>query len=185
MIHRNHNHWRPGTPDTDATAALREHGGWSMQCGLYKLIADSLVSPRVASQGDELLLLVELTAQGEGTAAPSDLTVELWRGDELRDRQQRAITKADRGSWTAAVRLSWGDRGAASSRLMCRVMLDGHEVFRRLLLIAELGVDAQGKLAPASDRPASAATMIAYERALAAQLGNRQLFLAVWDVVQE
>jgi hypothetical protein len=77
------------------------------------------------------------------------------------------------GSARVAVRLRWGKRPGASSRLICRVALDGQQVGRWTVLLMPDTVDAQGRLQTETARPASEATRLAYESAFRALLdGN-------------
>ncbi len=90
--------------------------------------------------------------------------MELWRGDRLRDRFQKPLEDATGGCWSYAFRLTWCASSPGSSRLIARVLLDGAEVARSAILLGRPDVDAQGRFADIATRPASAATLLSFER---------------------
>jgi hypothetical protein len=117
--------------------------------------------------GDELILWLEAWTG----RLPHELAVELWRGDQLRDCWTWQLERGARLS--QALRLRWGNAGG-SSRLTCRVLIDGREVARRTALVAPGTFDAQGRFAedPAGQR-ASPATLLAFSDEFQRQLGCR------------
>jgi hypothetical protein len=114
--------------------------------------------------GDELILWLEAQAG----RLPHGLAVELWRGEQLRDRWTWQLVRG--ASLSQALRLRWGEAGT-SSRLTCRVLIDGREVARRTALMAPGAFDAQGRFAddPSAQR-ASPATLLAFGDELQRQL---------------
>src|SRR5262249_15686753 len=100
----------------------------SIRCGLYRIAPEGAARAGLVRPGDELVLWVEAPAY-VGTRW---LLVELWRGDRLRDRWGQRL---ERGAGRNVVfRLCWGE-GGSSSRLTCRVLLDGREVARQTALL--------------------------------------------------
>jgi hypothetical protein len=98
----------------------------------------------------------------------SELIVELDRGDELRHRLRQPVDWS-RGPGCVALRLHWGARPGASSRLTCRLTLDGLAVGERTVLLLPDAVDAQGRFR-SGGAAASANTRLVCERAFQALL---------------
>src|SRR5262249_15958623 len=92
------------------------------------------------------------------------VTLELYRGDQLRDTQRVQLSEANER--TCVYRLSWGDTPGSSSRLTALVRIGGVEVARSEVLLGRPGVDAQGRLADPSEQPASERPLRAYQDAL-------------------
>jgi hypothetical protein len=112
------------------------------------------------------MLLVEIRPGGGLRRAASEVVVELDRGEQARHRLRRSV------DWSAgpaqlALRLRWGQRAEGSSRLICRVSVDGRPVGRSTVLLMPDSVDAQGRFREGERAaPPSAATRLAYARAL-------------------
>jgi hypothetical protein len=125
-----------------------------------------------AQAGDDLVLLVRVWTGATLTPPETELAIELYRGEELRDRR-RGILRASSVPYVRLLRLQWSGRTGASSRLTCRVRLGGQVVAERMVLLAA-GTDAQGRfISGAGGAPASAITRLAYDRALRALLDRR------------
>jgi hypothetical protein len=138
-----------------------ETGRQVLRCRLCLRTATGLTEAGVAGQDDELLLLLDPGRWVVGCA----VSVELWRGDCLRDRWTGTLTQP------GVLRMLRGNRVRASARLTCRVLLGGCEVFRRTVLLGRPVVDAQGRLPGGTESAASAATLLAYAEELQARLG--------------
>jgi hypothetical protein len=136
-------------------------------CRIYLLDGGRGQPATVAGPGDELLALVRVWPGARPMA--DDLTIELYRGDALRDRRRLSLPARARPH-VVALRLRWGDRAGASSRLTCRALLHGRVVAEDTVLLTG-GVDAQGRLAPgAAHTSASSRTRLVCEQALRALL---------------
>jgi hypothetical protein len=128
----------------------------SIRAGLYHLTPEGPSRAGLVRSDDGLVLLVEVVTGDH----PRELMVEFWRGDRLRDQWGRRLNAGERLS--LAFRLRWGAPGA-SSRLTCRILIDGRPVIRRTALLGEEPVDAQGRLANGiASRAASLATLLAF-----------------------
>jgi hypothetical protein len=128
----------------------------SVRCGLYRVGREGAGAAGLVGQGDEVVLWVEVRAGWRAR----ELVVELWRGDRLRDRGRLRLRRGV--SVSRLWRLRWGEAGG-SSRLTCRVLVDGREVARRAALLGPGAVDAQGRFAGgAPARGASPATLLAF-----------------------
>jgi hypothetical protein len=125
----------------------------------------------MARPDDELVLLVKIRAGSRARQAPGDLTAELWRGNRLRDRWRQQVSWAAGACARAAFRLRWNEGPGSSPRLTCRVLLDGHEVLHRTVLLGQPAVDAQGRFQGGVPAGASPATLLAFARELEANLG--------------
>jgi hypothetical protein len=133
-----------------------------LRCGVYRLGADGLVEASLIDPADEVLLVLR------PVGAVGVVTVEVWRGERLRHRWDGTVERP------TVLRLRRGTGAGASSRLTCRVLRAGREVFRRTLLQARVEHDAQGRLpADAAPPAASPATLLAYAEELAARLHER------------
>jgi hypothetical protein len=133
------------------------------RCAVYRVDDSRLGLASVVGPRDEALLLVRVGRGQTPLPAVAELTVELYRGDQLRD-QHRSVLPTAR-PYTLALRLRWGDRGG-SSRLTCRVLLNGRSAAQCEVLLAA-GADAQGRLPSGpSDTPMSDATRLTCEQAL-------------------
>jgi hypothetical protein len=131
----------------------------SVRWGVYVVEGNRLRRPGLVGPAEELVLLVAVTP------AAARLTVELYRGDRLRDRQEWAPA-ADAGEAVLAVRLGRSATWAGSSRLRCRLLLDGREVGERTVLLGPPAIDAQGRFAGSPGAAASDATRLACVRLL-------------------
>jgi hypothetical protein len=110
-------------------------------CQLLRM-SPSLTGPvHTARPGDELVLLVELPA----AVAVRVLAVELFRGADRRDGWE-CVVPSSAITTQRVCRLRWRDRPDASSRLTCRVHLDGRQIGEPSVLLVGSGVDAQGRL---------------------------------------
>ncbi|HKM55601.1 MAG TPA: hypothetical protein VJY33_19505 [Isosphaeraceae bacterium] len=149
----------PRYPAIDDQPRLR------VACGIYRVDEASLAAPGLAGPTDELLHLIDLTT--DPVRCPLrrnvELTVELWRGENLRDRFQHALMAGDRSRWTFAFRLARGASSPGSSRLIARILLDGIEVARSMVLLGRPDIDAQGRFRDGASRPASAQTLVSFE----------------------
>ena len=136
----------------------------SCRCGLYRITASGPQETGLIQSGEELVLAVEVRAGGQ----PREILVEFWRGDRRRDRWVHHLGPGDEEQ--RVFRLHWGEtRG--SSRLTCRVLIDGREVARRTALLGPGRVDAQGRLpSGAAVREVSAASLLAFAEELERQL---------------
>jgi len=114
-----------------------------------------IAAPGLTGSGDEVVLLVEV----DPDAAGRELAVDLLRGDERRGGWQGRVGT---DGVLVALRLHWDPARPASSRLICRVSLDGREVARRTVLLGQPTVDAQGRFAGNTPPNASNATVLAY-----------------------
>jgi len=107
---------------------------------------------------EKLVLLAVVTP-------PTRLTVELYRGDRLRDRQEWTPPHRD-GEAVFAVRLGRSATLLGSARLRCRLLIDGREVGQQTVLLGAPVIDAQGRLAGLPAGAPSEATRLAYVRLL-------------------
>jgi hypothetical protein len=128
---------------------------------------------------DKVLLLVGIEFQDdEGNRATIRTvceTVEVWRGDRLRHRLDRQLVLEPGRPQHEAFEINRGP-GPHSTRLICRLLIDGTEVARLSCLEARLEVDAQGRFEAAQGLRVSEATAVAYRnefaRLLRAPSGN-------------
>ena len=126
--------------------------------GVYVVEGQRLRRPALVRPAEELVLLVVVTP-------PTRLTVELYRGDRLRDRQEWTPPHRD-GEAVFAVRLGRSATRLGSARLRCRLLIDGREVGQRTVLLGAPVIDAQGRLAEPLAAAPSVATRLAYVRLL-------------------
>src|SRR5262249_28985851 len=126
---------------------------------VYVVEGDRLREPGLVGPEDELILLAAVTPSA------ARVTVELYRGDVLRDRRDLAPAAVN-GETVLAVRLGRSTNPAGSSRRRCRLLIDGLEIGRRTVLLDRPVVDAQGRLAGAPVAAPSEATRLAYVRLL-------------------
>jgi hypothetical protein len=143
----------------------------SVWCSIFRVTSEGLSAAGTVRPGDELALLVEVRAGLPARQPGSELAVELWRGDRLRDRQQQAVSWGTDATLRAAFGLGWSEGQGASVRLTCRVLLDGREVGRQAVLLGQPAVDAQGRFPDSAPPSASAATLLAFVRELEGHLG--------------
>jgi hypothetical protein len=138
----------------------------SIRAGLYRLTPAGPSRVGLVRPDDELVFSVEVVTGGR----PRKLIVEFWRGDRLRDRWGRRLNAGERLS--LAFRLRWSVP-RASSRLTCRIVIDGRQVLRRTALLGGEPVDAQGRFANGyAMRAASPATLQAFSDELRRQLDH-------------
>jgi hypothetical protein len=126
--------------------------------GVYVVEGQRLRRPMLVRPAEELVLLAVVTP-------PTPLTVELYRGDRLRDRQEWTPPHGD-GEAVLAVRLGRSATLRGSARLRCRLLIDGREVGQRTVLLGAPVFDAQGRLAELPADVPSEATRLAYVRLL-------------------
>jgi hypothetical protein len=140
-----------------------------VRCGIYRLTATGLERPSLVRPDDLLVLLIELGPTNEWHHNSCSLCIEFWRGDELRDRIECQIELKNGEAWSRAIRLCWRDR-AASSRLCCRVLLNGNCVTSCRALLGSMRIDGQGRFVEGWADGGSSATMVAYEQELERRL---------------
>jgi hypothetical protein len=107
---------------------------------VYVVEGQRLRKPGLVGPTEKLVLLVRVTP------APARIAVELYRGDQLRDRQEWTPQPID-GVAELAVGLGRSATLTGSSRLRCRLHVDGHLIGERTILLGRPAVDAQGRLA--------------------------------------
>jgi hypothetical protein len=137
-----------------------------IRCGIYRIGPEGLSKPGLVRSDDELVLLIEIDPGGRARPGEGNLTVELWRGDRLRDQRQFRLRRASDGRTALALRLDWGRGQGGSARLSCRVRLDGREVARPEVLLGQPAIDAQGRFRDDTPNNASTATLLAFVRQL-------------------
>ena len=98
------------------------------------------------------------------TPGETHITLELYRGDRLRDRRQVPQALVD-GKSVVAVRLGRSDSPTGSSRLRCRLLVNDVAIGERTVLLGAPAIDAQGRLTE-SPGAATEATRMAYVRFL-------------------
>jgi len=136
------------------TRRLNRPAPGTLRCGLYVLTPEGPQPAGLIRPGMEIVFTLQVAAGGR----PCDVAVEFHRGDRLRDHwEQRLPTGTE---LTRVWRLRWGEAGG-SSRLICRVLIDGREMARRTALLGPEAADAQGRLA-GSESAASPATLLAF-----------------------
>jgi hypothetical protein len=141
-----------------------------VKCAICRFENGLPTSVAVARPEDELVLLVEVRPGGLGRGA-SELMVELDRGEQVRHRVWQRVD-CSAAPVCVAMRLHWGQRPEASSRLTCRLFLDGQPVGRRTVLLMPDRVDAQGRFRAGQAAPPSEHTRIIYENAFQALLAG-------------
>jgi hypothetical protein len=141
----------------------------AVRCALLRGPDTALVPARTAGPGDELLLVLEVAGSALYPDGRGELTVEVWRGDRLRDRRRLQAAWGRSAPFVAAWRLRRGEGSGGSSRLECRVWLDGRPLARAGVLLGRPEVDAQGRLAGRAV-PASEPTLLAFVRRLESML---------------
>src|SRR3954451_3287512 len=105
------------------TEPTRLDPGPRVSWGVYVVADNRLRRPTLVAPEDELVLLAVVTP-------PAPVAVELYRGDALRDRRDWPADRG-RGDMVVAVALGRGAALAGSSRLRCRLLVNGHEVCER------------------------------------------------------
>jgi hypothetical protein len=141
------------------TTPTRPAGQPRVRWGLYVLEGNRLRRPGLVGPAEELVLLASVTGP------PARITVELYRGDRLRDRQEWAPAPAG-GETVVAVHLGRSATLTGSGRLRCRLLLDGREIGERTVLLGPNAIDAQGRFAETPGAAASDATRLACVRLL-------------------
>jgi hypothetical protein len=140
--------------------------GWRLRCRVCRRTAEGVARAGLVQPGEEVYLLLELSAPGGVAAERPHLAVELWRGNECHHvRRQTVQETRTRLAW----RLSFGSGEGRSSRLRCRILLDGQEAATAVVLQGRPAVDAQGRL-PSAGQAASPATLFAYQEELQRQV---------------
>lgn len=130
-----------------------------VRCRIVRIEGSGLVPTATAGPSDELVLLIAVPA---GTAARR-LRIDIVRGDDCRDTRLESID-AFAGPVVLACRLHWRDRPGASTRLSCRVFLDGTPAASAAVLLLPRQADAQGRLNAAPPVPMSGPTQMAIVR---------------------
>jgi hypothetical protein len=131
---------------------------YRVRWGVYVVEGDCLRRPGLVGSADDLVLLAAVTPP------PERITVELYRGNVLRDR--RDWRPGAQGEAMLAMRLGRGAATAGSSRLRCRLLIDGGVAGERTVLLGRPAIDAQGRLAGAPPPEPSEPTRLAYARLL-------------------
>jgi len=153
-----------------------KHVHWSdgleFRYGVFRHTAAGWQECDFVAAGDEPVLLVESTAGTDFSGQAVRVTIELYRGDALRDRRCEDVEFCTGNRWRTAFRLGWSDRSGASSRLGCRILADGRRVGDLRVLIGRPQVDAQGRIEQSRDENASPQTMIAYGECLLARINR-------------
>lgn len=145
-------------------------GACRIRWGIFRLEAPGLAEPGLVSPELELVLLMEISSPA---AMDQFLSFELLRGNQVRDRHELRIQLRPGETWSGAFRLCRGTGGpGASSRLVCRLMLDGREIDRLEVLLGKPAVDAQGRFQDPGQPKPSDATLLAYQQELQRRLGN-------------
>ena len=133
----------------------------SVSWGIYVVEAGRLRSPRLVGPDEELVLVAKVHP------APECITVELYRGDVLRDWREWHD-----GQVVLAVALGRSATLSGSTRLRCRLLVDGRVIGQRTVLLGPPAIDAQGRLAAAPAAAVSEATRLAYVRLLEESWGE-------------
>jgi hypothetical protein len=164
----------PGNLTTSRFPASDDEPRWLVTSAIYRLSGGNLLEPGLPGPADELVLLVDLTTDPPRSPPHRDieLAVELWRGEQMRDRFRQMLGPGKRGRWWFAFRLKRGASPTASSRLIARVLLDGSEVARSVVLLGRPDIDAQGRFPAEPERPASAQTLVRFEAEFLKLLGT-------------
>lgn len=144
--------------------------GLRFRYGVFRRAATGWQACDLVAPGDELVLLAEATAGADFSGDAVQVTIELYRGDSLRDRRCEDVEFCTGKRWRTAFRLGWSDRPGASTRLWCRILADGRRVGDLRVLIGGPQVDAQGRIEQPREEEASPQTMIAYEECLLARI---------------
>jgi hypothetical protein len=126
--------------------------------GVYAVEGDHLRPAGLVGPKQELVLVAIVSPGG------LPIAIELYRGERLRDRQEWTPPSVNDES-LLAVRLGRSALLAASSRLRCRLLVDGLAIGQRTVLLAPT-IDAQGRLAETPMSVSSEATHLAYVRLL-------------------
>lgn len=132
-----------------------------LRYGIVERVGGRWQQPLLASPDAELVFLLDI-AWADGLALPS-LTGEivLLRGEEVRWRRVFVLEAGIR-EWRQAFTLEWRDRPAASTRLRVDVTLQGQTIAQATVLLAPMGIDAQGRWQDSSLTAMSEATQMAY-----------------------
>jgi hypothetical protein len=143
-----------------------------VQCEVFRVGPDGLIPATVLGPGDEVVLVIQVRGKGPSSGSPGDLTIELYRGDRLRDRREACVDLSTDNCWSTAYRLHWGHDSAGSSRLLCRVLANGRQLARHQLLLGRPQVDAQGRFDQPLGSGSSGATMLAFEAMLGSYMAQ-------------
>jgi hypothetical protein len=135
-----------------------------IDCAIFRVERGRLEAPDLAGTGDELVLLLGLSREVASTEASSEVVVEFWRGDRLRDSHRLSLGLLQAEGGRRLYRLRWGDTPTASVRLSVRLVIDRRELARAEVLLGRPLVDAQGRLVDAEGRQASPRTILSIER---------------------
>src|SRR5258708_2590041 len=107
---------------------MRTMGSIQFRCELFLVVENRLVPAHLVGQGDELVVMVrgvDSAIDDEDSGAP---TVELWRGDQFRDRREISIDELNDSGGAAFVRLTWSEAPERSMRLIVRLVMAGREL---------------------------------------------------------
>jgi hypothetical protein len=140
------------------TEPTRIAPAYRVRWGVYVVEGGGLRPAGLVGSADELVLLAVVTP------SPGRITAELYRGDVLRDRRQWRPGGVDEA--VLAMQLGRGPTRGGSSRLRCRLLIDGGVIGERTVLLGRPAIDAQGRLAEAPPTEPSEPTRLAYARLL-------------------
>jgi hypothetical protein len=130
-----------------------------VEWGVFVVEGDRLRRPGLVGPADELVLLAAVRP------APAWVAAELYRGDVLRDRCE-VRPAPDATEAALALRLGRGAALAGSTRLRCRLLVNGRRIGEHTVLLGAPAIDAQGRLTEGPAALASDATQLALTRAL-------------------
>jgi len=166
----------------DRTQLIATDESFTVRSGVFRVTPDGLESPRLVRPADELVLLVHVLPRSRSPSEDhlrtfvrpdADVTIELWRGNTLRDRVVQPLSTTPVQPVSLAHRLHWSDRPNASSRLRCRVLVGGRPISQFEILLGQPAVDAQGRFGAPDERLPTQATLVAYVQELEARLSLR------------
>jgi hypothetical protein len=134
------------------------------RCYIARLEAGAVLPTATARPGDELVLIVEVAPARHCRR----LAVDFLRGADLRDCWEQTLSPSAELA-VLGYRLRWRDRAGASTRLTCRVRLDGRIIGSPTVLLTP-GADSQGRFdappASAMSEPTRLAFLDAFGRLL-------------------
>jgi hypothetical protein len=163
----------PSKPTNSPSPPGDGEARFQVTSAIYWLSDGQLLEPGLSGPEHELVLLIEVRTD---PAQPLfrrgfELTVELLRGEQVRDRCQQTLGPEDRGRWSFAFRLNRGASSTASSRLIARILIDSLEVARSEVLLGCPEVDAQGRFPDEPGGTASPQTLLSFEHEFRKLLG--------------
>lgn len=151
-----------------------ESGRVEVTAGFFQRVGTTWQRVRTAQAMAEVVFVVACRDEvADETPSQHELLIELWRGNQFRDRQVQEVSIVAGAPYQAAYRVTWSRRHSGSSRLQCRVVMDGREVGWWELLLQRFSIDAQGRLSLDVVSHESRDTILAYQRELAALCDHR------------